>query len=103
MRESHSEIAKTGARIVMTLCQRREAVARYLERHPTPFPLVIDEDRSIARRWGVYHAVGIDAINIARPSSFAIDGSGVIRWVDVSRTQFHSAAIDGILEVLGNL
>ena len=87
----------------MTLCQNREAVARYLERHPTPFPLVIDEDRSLARRWGVYHPVGIDAINIARPASFVIDGEGAVRLADVSRTQFHSAAIEEILETLRRL
>ena len=103
MREASPEIERAGARIVMTLCQNREAVSRYLERHPTPFPLVIDEDRSLARRWGVHHAFGLDAYNIARPASFVIDGEGTVRLADVSRTQFQSVAIEEILETLRRL
>jgi peroxiredoxin len=103
LRDSHSELEEAGVRVVMALCQKREAVARYLERNPTPFPLVTDEDRLLARGWGVYHGLGIDAINIARPASFVIDGEGVIRLADVSRNQFHSVAVEEILETLGGL
>jgi peroxiredoxin Q/BCP len=103
LRESSAEIEETGARVVTTLCQNRDAVARYLERHPLPFPVVIDDDRSLARGWGVHHAFGIDAYNIARPATFVIDGEGTIRLAHVARTQFWSMGIDQILALLKTL
>lgn len=83
---------------MVALCQKREAVALYVERNPTPFSIVADEDRSLARGWGVYHRLGIDAFDIARPASFVVDRKGTIRYAFVARTQFQFAPIEELVD-----
>jgi peroxiredoxin len=41
----------------------------------------------VARAYGVWHRVGFDAWNTARPSVFIIDRAGIIRAVWVSDRQ----------------
>jgi peroxiredoxin len=41
----------------------------------------------VARAYGVWHRVGLDAWNTARPSVFIIDRAGIIRAVWVSDRQ----------------
>ncbi len=89
-----------GGRLVVVLCQKRRAVAAYVKRNPKPFPIVVDEERSLARGWGVYHGLGIDAVNIARPASFVVDPEGAIRFAHVAATQFQSADIEELLELI---
>ena len=63
-----------------------------------PFPVLCDEDRAVIKRYGVWHPIGIDAINIARPASFLIDGkTHVIRFMFVGATQFERADLETIL------
>ena len=49
------------------LAQDRDAVRRYIEETGLPFDILIDERRDMAEAYGVWHRVGIDALNIARP------------------------------------
>ena len=52
------------------LAQDREAVRRYIEETGLPFDILIDERRDMLRAYGVWHRVGLDAWNIARPAVF---------------------------------
>ena len=54
----------------MVLCQKQAAVAAWAVKHRIPFPILIDDDRSRAKRWGVYVALSYDSIHIARPATF---------------------------------
>ena len=64
-----------------------------------PFPILCDEDRAVIKQYGVWHPIGIDAINMARPASFLIDGlTRAIRFMFVGSTQFERADLDTILE-----
>ena len=63
-------------------------VRRYIERHDIPFPLLIDKHRQVIKSYGVYHWLGLDAYNIARPSTFIIDRGGIIRFIHVGSHQF---------------
>lgn len=103
MRDSHASIERAGGRLVVVLCQKHKAVAGYVERNPTPFPIVADEDRSLARSWGVYHGLGIDAVNIARPAAFVVDPEGTIRFAWVAATQFQTADIEELLGLIIDL
>ena len=63
-------------------------VRRYIERHDITFPLLIDKHRNVIKSYGVYHWLGFDAYNIARPAAFIIDKGGIIRFIHVGSHQF---------------
>ncbi|MBX5481873.1 MAG: peroxiredoxin family protein [Myxococcaceae bacterium] len=65
------------------VCQGRHWVASWLAVNPLPFPLLADEDRAVAKAWGVFRLLGLDGINIARPATFLIGEDGVVRWAHV--------------------
>ena len=99
MREYQDRFRQAGVDIVVALCQKRESVRAWLEAHPQPFPVVVDEDRSNAKAWGVYVRLNFESLRIARPASFLVDGSGVVRFAFVSSIQWQRANLDEILAV----
>jgi peroxiredoxin len=63
-----------------------------------PFPVLCDEDRATIKRYGVWHPIGVDAFNMARPASFLIDGpTRAIRYMFVGSNQFERADMQSIL------
>jgi peroxiredoxin len=76
-----------GVQVVGVLAQNREAVRRYIEETGLPFDILIDERRDMIRAYGVWHRVGLDAWNIARPAVFLIDQDGAIRFSFISGHQ----------------
>ena len=63
----------------------------------------MDESRAVLKAYGVWHAVGLTAWNIARPALFLIDPSGAIRYSFVAERQDEfpaheeiAAAIEGL-------
>jgi len=72
------------------LAQSRSAVRRYIEDTGLPFDVLIDERRDVMRAYGVWHRVGIDAWNIARPAAFLIDTDQriIASWVGDNQRQF---------------
>ena len=89
-----------GAQLVGVVCQKRAPVESRFAAHPPAFPMVIDESRAIARRWGVYQRVGLDAIHIAHPASFVVDGAGVVRLAEIASSQWSRTPIATILAAL---
>jgi peroxiredoxin len=69
------------------VAQKAEAVRRYIEETGLPYDILIDETRAVAKSYGVWHAWGLDAYNIARPALFLIDRSGLIRYSFVAKRQ----------------
>jgi peroxiredoxin len=72
----------------------------HVEQHGYPFPLLFDEKREVTRAYGVYHALGLDAYNIARPATFVIDRGGRICWIAVSPNQHERPAIDDVIAAI---
>jgi peroxiredoxin len=66
--------------VVAVVAQRSERVRRYIEETGLPFDILVDESRDVLKAYGVWHAWGLDAWNIARPALFLIDRSGAIRY-----------------------
>ena len=63
-----------------------------------PFPILCDADRAVIKQYGVWHPIGIDAFNMARPASFLIDGqTRAIRYMFVGSNQFERADLATIL------
>ena len=67
--------------------QRSAKVAEYHRAHGLNFPILVDRDRSVIKRYGVYHGLGLTAFNIARPAIFIIDREQRIRFLYISKGQ----------------
>jgi peroxiredoxin len=89
--------------VVPILAQAAEPVRRYVEETGLPFNILIDERRDVARAYGVWHRVGLDAWNVARPAVFLVDRSGTIRWSFVGRSQREYPAPEEILAAVDTL
>ena len=73
-----------------------------LAEHPISFPFLLDEDRAVTKAYGIYHRLGRDAINIARPATFVVDRNGVLRFVYVSAGQTDRPGVDLVLQQLNS-
>jgi peroxiredoxin len=73
--------------VLAVVTQRSEKVKRYVEDQGLPFDILIDDSRDVVKAYGVWHRVGFDAWNIAKPAVFLIDRDGVIRYVFVADFQ----------------
>ena len=79
------------------LAQNRDAVRRYVEETGLPFDILIDERRDMARAYGVWHRLGLDAWNIARPAVFLVEQDGRISYSVISDNQREYPSQDEIL------
>jgi len=96
------KIEKAGG-LVYIAAQKRGGMfnpQKYLEDHPISFPFLLDEDRSVTKQYGVYHLLGIDAINIARPATFVIGQDGMVRYLYVGSTQVDRSPTEEVLKAL---
>ncbi len=87
-----------GWQVVAVVAQSSTAVRRYVEDKGLPFNILIDESRDVAKAYGVWQRIGIDAWNIARPSLFLIEPSGRIHYSFVAGRQDEFPSHDEILE-----
>jgi peroxiredoxin len=86
--------------VVAVVAQNSGVVRRYVEDAGLPFNILVDESREVTRRYGVWHRMGLDAWNIARPALFVIDRSGVIREIFVGESQEEFPGPDEIARAL---
>lgn len=73
--------------VVPIVAQSSERVRAYVEETGLPFNILVDESRAVLKAYGVWHRVGLDAWNIARPALFLIDRSGAIRYSFIADRQ----------------
>jgi methyl-accepting chemotaxis protein len=78
-------------------------VRRYIEDTGLPFNILVDESRDVLKAYGVWHAVGLTAWNIARPALFLIDRSGAIRYSAVGEKQDEFPSHEEITHAIGGL
>jgi glutaredoxin-dependent peroxiredoxin len=89
--------------VVTVVAQRSDAVRRYVEETGLPFNILVDESREALKAYGVWHRIGLDAWNIARPALFLIDPSGSIRYSFIAESQEEFPSHDEILQALDQL
>src|ERR1022692_2479624 len=97
------EIEAAGAQLAFLAAEKRDGVwkpERFLEKHPIASVFLLDEDRSVTRDYGVYHALGADAINIAHPATFVIDHDRWVRYIYRGDNQLDRATLDEVIGVL---
>lgn len=100
------EIERAGAQLVYIAAEKREGFfkpAKYLEKHPISFPFLLDEDRAVTKAYGIYHRLGKDAINIARPATIVVDQSRTVRYIFRSENQAERAPMDQVMAALRGL
>jgi peroxiredoxin Q/BCP len=76
-----------GVQVVAVVSQQSEKVRRYIEESGLPFNILVDEPRAVVKQYGIWHRLGLDAWNIARPALFLIDRTGTIRYIFVAERQ----------------
>ena len=73
--------------VAAVVAQSSEPVRTYVEETGLPFNILIDKTRAVVKAYGVWHAFGLSAWNIARPALFLIDRSGAIRYSFIANRQ----------------
>jgi peroxiredoxin len=99
------QIEEIGADLVFIAAEKRGHMFKpeeFLRKHPVPFPFLLDEERTVTKLYGVYHRLGTDAINIARPATFVVSRDGVIRYIYVGTSQTDRSPVEEVLEAIKN-
>jgi peroxiredoxin len=97
------EIKAAGAQLAFIAAEKRNGMwkpGRFLEKHPIASVFLLDEDRAVTKAYGLHHAFGTDAINIARPATLVIDRGRRVRYLFRGDNQLDRAPLD---EVIGAL
>jgi methyl-accepting chemotaxis protein len=89
--------------VVAVVAQSSERVRHYIEETGLPFDILVDESRDVLKAYGVWHAFGMSAWNIARPALFLIDRSGAIRYSFIGQRQEEFPSHEEILQALDRL
>ena len=103
MQRASSEYAELGAVVLSIVGQWPREVRRYAETHDITFPLLTDKEREVIKSYGVYHWLGLDAYNIARPATFVIDRGLIIRFMYIGSHQFDLVKHEEIVSALKGL
>ena len=86
--------------------EKRDGVWRpgkFLEKHPIASVFLLDEDRAVTKAYGLHHAFGTDAINIAHPATLVIDRDGRVRYIYRGDNQLDRAPIDEVMRALQDI
>jgi peroxiredoxin len=103
---SYEAFRKRNAAVVFVAAQKIEGLfngKEHVENKKYPFPVLFDQTRKATRAYGVYHALGHDAYNIAHPATFVIDRDGRVRWIAISPNQHERPAIQDTLTAIDDL
>jgi peroxiredoxin len=101
------EIEAAGAHLAFIAAEKRDGVWRpgkFLEKHPIASIFLLDEDRTVTKAYGLHHALGTDALNIAHPATLVIgrdnDSSGLVRYIYRGHNQLDRAPLDEVLKAV---
>jgi peroxiredoxin len=96
-----ADIEAAGAQVAFLAAEKRDGLwkpERFFAKHPMSFPFLLDEDRAVTKAYGLHHAFGKDAVNIAHPATLVIDRGGVIRYLYRGDNQNDRAPLDEVLK-----
>ena len=100
------ELQRLGVGLACIAAEKRHGIwypEKYLREHPTAFPFLLDEDRSVTKAYGLYHRLGHDAIRIAHPATLVVDWAGVVRYIYRGENQMDRAPVEEVLAALKQL
>ena len=100
MRDDQERFEELGAAVVAVSAESVKAAGSYLDRHPLPFPIVVDADHEMFDAYDVTSR----ALSLGqRPAVFVIDGDGVVRFDSIGTQQWQIPTNEAVLEVLRGL
>jgi peroxiredoxin len=78
---------------------------KFFQQHPVSSVFLLDEDRTVTKEYGLHHAFGKDAINIAHPATLVIcrdddDRGKRVRYIYRGDNQLDRAPLDEVLAAL---
>jgi peroxiredoxin len=100
------EIAQAGAELAFIAAEKREGVfkpSKFLEKNPVSFPFLLDEDRVVTKNYGLYHLIGMDALNIAHPATLVIDRDRTVQYLYRGDNQHDRAPLPDVLAAVKRL
>lgn len=100
------ELEDAKAQLLYIAAEKREGLFKpetFLRKHPVSFPFLLDEDRSVTKAYGLYHRLGTDAINIARPATLVIDRSGAVQYLYRGDNQADRAPMEQVMAAVKRL
>ena len=103
LESSYAEFTKRGAGLVVIAAQKIEGLFKgkeHIQKQKYPFPVLFDETRQVTRAYGVHHAIGADAFNIAHPATFIVRPDGKIGWIAISPNQVERPDIGDVLKAI---
>jgi peroxiredoxin len=95
-----AEIAQLGAELAFIAAEKRNGVfkpGKFLEKKPISFPFLLDEDRTVTKAYGLYHRLGMDALNIAHPATLVIDRERSVRYIYRGESQHDRDPLDQVV------
>lgn len=100
---SQAEFARRNTEIVAVAVDSIEDNARVARQLQLGYRVLSDPDLTAIDAYGVRHDDGGPDHPIARPASFLIDGSGVVRWRNLSDNYRYRPHPDTILAEIDRL
>jgi peroxiredoxin len=100
------ELEQAAVNVVFIAAEKRDGMfkpEKFLEKHPISFPFLLDEDRTVTKAYGLYHRLGVDAINIAHPATLVIDSNATVRYIYLGENQTDRAPLEKVLEAVRKL
>src|ERR1700757_659425 len=94
------EITRAGVELAYIAAEKRDGVfkpGKFLEKNPISFPFLLDEDRAVTKAYGLYHLIGMDALNIAHPATLVIDRERYVRYIFRGDNQHDRAPLDEVM------
>ena len=70
---------------------------RYVEETGLPFDILVDKRREMVKAYGVWHPIGLTALNISHPAVFLINQDGTIAYSFIGDHQHEFPAMAQIL------
>lgn len=101
-----NEIEQTEAQLVYIAAEKSAGVwkaAKFLQSHPVSYPFLLDENRLVTKAYGLYHRLGIDAINIAHPATRVIDRDREVEYIYRGNRQTDRAPFNQVMEAVRKL
>ncbi len=103
LESQRANIEAAGAELALLAAEKRDGMwkpGKFLEKHPIASVFLLDEDRSVTKAYGLYHALGSDAIRIAHPATLVIDPGGDVRYIYRGDNQLDRAPLDEVFRAL---
>ena len=94
------EFRRHRVETAVVLAQRASGVQRYAGDRKLPFEILVDESRDVAKAYGVWHRIGLDAWNISRPAVFLIERDRSIGYSFIGQSQREFPSLEEILRAI---